>query len=306
MSSLPHHNYHHNDNSGPSQHYHPPSQQYEGVPRQEQQQQLQQQQAGLPPSQMSSLSRTSGGPEEVLIPMALSEDNLRAHTKAHSTAPKSDFDAVIRSWASDVGLASSSSLTHASPSSSTTPLSPTTASGSNPNSHIPTASGGDPGLTHGMRAMGLSSSRMGGSGGVVVPSGSLPNLAPRRVGGGGGGGATGGGRDASGGSREVGPGGRTRAGGSDFRRASDPSLAAQGAGGSGGVGPTSSTPAGRTSRLVCRLKVETEKGQYQMLPVHENDDPLELARAFCRDYRLPTWVHSLENHIRVAKRTYAA
>ncbi|KAJ3168086.1 hypothetical protein HDU87_001257 [Geranomyces variabilis] len=276
------------------------------MPRQEQQPQQQQ-------AQMSSLPRTSGGgSEEVLIPMALSEDNLRAHTKAHSTTPKSDFDAVIRSWASDVGLASSSSLTPASPSSSSsaTPISPTTAaSGSNPNPAIPTGSGGDSGLTHGMRAMGLSSSRTvggGSGGGVVVPAGSLPNLAPRRVAGSG---ATGGGRDASGGSREVGPGGRTRAGASDFRRASDPSLAAAqggaGGGGSGG-GPTSSTPAGRNSRLVCRLKVETEKGQYQMLPVHENDDPLELARAFCRDYRLPTWVHSLENHIRVAKRTYAA
>ncbi|KAI9096054.1 hypothetical protein DFS34DRAFT_623775 [Phlyctochytrium arcticum] len=66
---------------------------------------------------------------------------------------------------------------------------------------------------------------------------------------------------------------------------------------------TSSQP--RTGhKLICCLKIEIEKGVFQMLPVHEDDKPLTLAQSFCAKHGLKNWVESLEQHVSGAQEQY--
>ncbi|KAI8905768.1 hypothetical protein DFJ77DRAFT_478895 [Powellomyces hirtus] len=248
--------------------------------------------------------------EEVLIPMSLSEDNLRMHTKAHTSEPKADFETMIRSWASNVNMEQQDDWEDRrrdSPTSSTSEFDQigrrmagmgirsshdSLNSGGQSRSHLqhhhPQSHhqhkpphhmrGSLPNLRSGYTQQAQQQSRVGG--------GQQPNLSA----------ASSHGAIHLNGSQQL------------PNRSSNPNIADKRSPGGSREGLPPPSPTSRSvngSKLVCRLKVETEKGQYQMLPVHENDDPLELAQSFCRDYSLPSWVSSLENHIRVAKRTYA-
>ncbi|KAJ3011829.1 hypothetical protein HKX48_006626, partial [Thoreauomyces humboldtii] len=254
---------------------------------------------------------------------SLSADNLRVHTQTHAHLPKPSFEITIRAWASAVSLDS--------------------AWGSDPNLPLSSDPGGGGGRGGGGRgsdngestgdvmrrmtglAIGGEKGHHQSNGSLRNPSqaqrntsnnlhASLPNLSrnqrqPSPV--------TSGSRVNSGsaalqqmidGTAPAGPPPRPSAGYRETGGASSPqhhhrSSPTLAAGSPGGRGRE--TEGSGDGRLVCRLKVETQKGHYRMLPVHENDDPLRLAQEFCRDHKLPTWVHSLENHIKAAKRTYA-
>ncbi|KAJ3273855.1 hypothetical protein HDV01_003833 [Terramyces sp. JEL0728] len=57
-------------------------------------------------------------------------------------------------------------------------------------------------------------------------------------------------------------------------------------------------------RLICCLKVEIKSGVYKMLPIHKNDDPINLASNFCKTYRLLGSMESLKRHILLSMKTY--
>ncbi|KAI8914462.1 hypothetical protein EDD86DRAFT_199396 [Gorgonomyces haynaldii] len=50
-------------------------------------------------------------------------------------------------------------------------------------------------------------------------------------------------------------------------------------------------------RLLCCLKIEVKTGVYKMLPVHEKDDPMDLATTFCQAQHLMGSLHPLKEHI---------